>query len=103
MSSSFNFAIVASKDYQIEMKITNFLWIIVGLVGVILAEESYYNYWKPIGSENFDEEAFQSLQTINRQDFETPSGSDPNPIAHFVNGIIQNRQFDIGSPAVSFF
>ena len=41
MSSSFNFAIVASKDYQIEMKITNFLWIIVGLVGVILAEESY--------------------------------------------------------------
>ena len=69
----------------------------VGLVGVILAEESYYNYWKPVGSEEFDEEAFQSLQSIERQDFEDPPR--PAPIVQFGNGI--RRQLDLGSPAVS--
>ena len=79
------------------MKFTNFMWIIVGLVGVILAEESYYNYWKPEGSADFDEEAFQSLQSIERQDLEDPPR--PAPIVQFGNRI--RRQFEVGSPAVS--
>ena len=75
------------------------MWIIVGLVGVILAEESYYSYWRPEASADFDEEAFQSLQSIERQDFE--DAPRPAPIVQFGNGI--RRQLDLGSPAVSTY
>ena len=81
------------------MKFTNFIWITIGLVGVILAEESNYSYWRPEASADFDEDAFQSLQSIERQDFEDLPK--PAPIAGFGNGI--RRQFELGSPAVSIF
>ena len=69
----------------------------VGLIGVILADHSDYSYWKPENSANFDEVAYQSLQSVTdeRQDLS------PHPIAKFVNGI-QNRQFGGGIAPVSF-
>ena len=69
----------------------------VGLIGVILADQSDHSYWKPENSADFHEDAFQSLQSVNdeRQDLS------PHPIAKFVNGI-QNRQFGGGIAPVSF-
>ena len=76
------------------------LTIFVGLLGLIYAgEDSYYSYWKPDNSANFDEDAYQSLQSVphEKQDF-----ANPHPIGKFVNGI-QNRQFGGSLIPVSIF
>ena len=76
------------------------LTIFVGLLGLIYAgEDSYYSYWKPEDSSNFDEDAYQSLQSVphEKQDF-----ANFNPIGKFINGI-QSRQLGGSLVPVSVF
>ena len=76
------------------------LSIVIGLVGLIYAgEDSYYSYWKPDNSANFDEDAYQSLQSVphEKQDF-----ANPHPIGKFINGI-QSRQLGGSLVPVSVF
>ena len=71
----------------------------VGLIGVILADKTDYSYWRPEDATNFDEVAYQSLQSIphEKQDTVNPIA---NAIGKFANGI-QNRQFAAGIAPVS--
>ena len=82
------------------MNLTKFLIVaLLGIVGVILADETDYSYWRPDDASNFDEVAYQSLQSIHheRQDSVNPIA---NVIGKFANGI-QNRQFAAGIAPVS--
>ena len=71
------------------MNLTKFFIVaLMGIVGVILADETDYSYWRPDDATNFDEVAYQSLQSIPHEKQDLTA----TPIAKFLSGI-QNRQF----------
>ena len=100
--STFSGALVrfsySSTPHFQKMNFTKFIYIIVGLIGIILADDSYYSYWKPDNSQvDFTNEAYQSLQTV-AHDRQTLAA--PTPLVKLTNGI-RSRQFETGTIPVS--
>ena len=90
------FSYPSTPHFQ-KMNFTKFSYIFVGLIGIILADDSYYSYWKPQTSEvDLNHEAYQSLQVVH----DRQSSAAPAPLVKFTKSI-RSRQFETGTIPVS--